>query len=193
MVTFVLVVVLAVKIGGDYYYYDQRFHEAISLYVYGNDLKEDEVLDEEKYENKFKDAYRLLNGLEMKEEDHQAFFDQLETIMLMDRHYEAYKTYILLDDFEQGLDSLIKAVKTYDQYQNQARELECFDEMTVVLGWVNNKLELTYGLTESDARDISMISNDKEYAIKVKTIAAEAKNSYFDGNSEEDEKVEEVK
>ena len=176
-ISFVIVVVVAAKIGGDYYYYNKQFYEAISLYVYGNELDEGETLDQDKYETKFSKAYSLLNGLEMKEDDHQAFFDQLETIMLMDRHYEAYKGYMLIEDFDHGLDSLIKAVGMYDKYQNQARELDCFDEMTVVLSWVNEKLSDTYGLTESQARELSMLDDD-EYAMKVRAIAAEARAEY---------------
>ena len=173
--SFVIVAVLAAKFGGDYYYYNQQFYEAISLYVYGNELEEGEVLDQQKYERKFSEAYTLLNGLEMKTKDHQAFFDQLETIMLMDRHYEAYKSYMMMGDYEHGLDSLIKAVKMYDKYQNKARDLKCFDEMTLVLSWVDEKLTSTYGISESQARELHMISDDDEYAVQVRTIAAKAR------------------
>lgn len=173
--SFVIVAVLAAKFGGDYYYYNQQFYEAISLYVYGNELEEGEVLDQQKYERKFSEAYTLLNGLEMKTKDHQAFFDQLETIMLMDRHYEAYKSYIMMGDYEHGLDSLVKAVKMYDKYQNKARDLKCFDEMTLVLSWVDEKLTSTYGISESQARELHMISDDDEYAVQVRTIAAKAR------------------
>lgn len=185
-ISFVAVVVLMAKIGGDYYHYNQKFYEAISLYVYGNELEEGETLDEEKYETKFTKAYSMLSGMEMKEKDHQTFYNQLETIMLMDHHYEAYKTYMLLEDFDHGLDSLIKAVKMYDKYQNQARELDCFDEMSVVLSWVNSKLESTYGLTESQARELSMLSDDNEYAVQVRTIAETARSEYEKNKVEEE-------
>ena len=49
--------------------------------------------------------------------------------------------------------------------------------MTVVLGWVNEKLSATYGLTESQARELSMLDDD-EYAMKVRAIAAEARAEY---------------
>ena len=185
-ISFVVVVVIGAKLGGDYYHYNEQFYEAIALYVYGSEPEEGEVIDQEKYESKFNDAYTLLRGLEMKETDHQTFFDQLETIMLMDRHYEAFKTYMLLEDFEHGLDSLIKAVKMYDKYQNEARELECFDEMTVVLGWVDAKLKAVYGVTESQAREMYMIKDDDEYAVVVRSIAAEARLNYQKNNVEEE-------
>lgn len=185
-VSFIAVVVLMAKIGGDYYNYNQKFYDAISLYVYGNELEEGETLDEEKYETKFTKAYSMLSGMEMKEEEHQVFLEQLETIMLMDRHYEAYKTYMLLEDFDHGLDSLIKAVRMYDKYQNTARELDCFDEMTVVLSWVDSKLEATYGITESQARELSMLTDDDEYAMKVRAIAKVAKEEYEKNKVEEE-------
>ena len=176
--SFVVIVVLVAKIGGEYYHYNEKFYEAVSLYVYGNELDEGETLDQEAYESKFADAYDLIYGMEMKEEDHQVFYDQLTTIMLMDRHYEAYKSFMLNEDFAHGLDSLVKAVKMYDKYQNEARELKCFDEMTVVLGWVENKLTTTYGVSLSEARELSMIKDDDDYAVKVRTIAAKVEAEY---------------
>ena len=183
---FVLIVVLVAKIGGEYYHYNERFYEAVSLYVYGNDLEEGETLDQEAYESKFDDAYNLIYGMEMKEDDHQVFYNQLTTIMLMDRHYEAYKSFMLNDDYAHGLDSLIKAVKMYDKYQNEARELKCFDEMTVVLGWVETKLVSTYGLSVSEARELSMIKDDDEYAVKVREIAAKAEANKINNNGNEE-------
>lgn len=185
-ISFVLIVVLVAKIGGEYYHYNERFYEAVSLYVYGNDLEEGETLDQEAYESKFDDAYNLIYGMEMKEDDHQVFYDQLTTIMLMDRHYEAYKSFMLNDDYAHGLDSLIKAVKMYDKYQNEARELKCFDEMTVVLGWVETKLVSTYGLSVSEARELSMIKDDDEYAVKVREIAAKAEANKINNNGNEE-------
>ena len=176
--SFVVIIVLVAKIGGEYYHYNENFYEAVSLYVYGNELDEGETLDQEAYESKFADAYDLIYGMEMKEKDHQVFYDQLTTIMLMDRHYEAYKSFMLNEDFAHGLDSLVKAVKMYDKYQNEARELKCFDEMTVVLGWVENKLTATYGVSLSEARELSMIKDDDDYAVKVRTIAAKAEAEY---------------
>ena len=171
--SFVIIIILVANIGGNYYHYNERFYDAVSLYVYGNNLEEGETLDQEAYEDKFSDAYNLIYGLEMKEKDHQVFYDQLTIIMLMDRHYEAYKSFMLNDDYAHGLDSLIKAIKMYDKYQNDARELKCFDEMTVVLSWVENKLMSTYGLSVSEARELSMIKDDDDYAVKVRAIAAE--------------------
>ena len=85
---------------------------------------------------------------------------------------------MLNEDFAHGLDSLVKAVKMYDKYQNEARELKCFDEMTVVLGWVENKLTTTYGVSLSEARELSMIKDDDDYAVKVRTIAAKVEAEY---------------
>jgi len=120
----------------------------------------------------------LIAGLEIRSDEHQVFYNQVETIMLMDQHYEAYKSYILLEDFAHGLDSLIKAVKMYDRYQNTARELGCFDDMTIILGWVNDKLNNVYGITESEARELYMIMDDIEFATKVRAIATDAEVKY---------------
>lgn len=176
--SFVIIVVLAAKIGGEYYMYNERFYKAVSLYVYGNDLKEGETLDKEAYESKFSDAYNLIYGLKMKEKDHQVFHDQLVTIEYMDCHYQAYKSFMMMDDYAHGLDSLCKAIKMYDKYQNEARDLKCFDEMTVILSWVDRELNATYGITQSEARELSMIKDDDDYAVRVRAIAAVADEKF---------------
>lgn len=176
--SFVVIVVLVAKIGGEYYNYNERFYKAVSLYVYGNNLEEGEKLDQEAYESKFSDAYNLIYGMEMKEDDHQVFYDQLTKIMLMDCHYEAYKSHMLNKDYAHGLDSLVKAVKMYDKHQNEARDLKCFDEMTVVLSWVEKGLITTYDISLSEARALSMIKDDDEYAVQVRAIAAKAEVFY---------------
>ena len=114
----------------------------------------------------------------MKEKDHQVFYDQLTTIELMDCHYQAYRSFMMMEDYAHGLDSLIKAIKMYDKYQNEARDLKCFDEMTVVLGWVDTGLNKTYGITQSEARELSMIRDDDDYAVKVRAIAAKAEEAH---------------
>ena len=174
LISFVLVAVLGASMGGDYYNYQQKVYEAVKLYV---DADQSDI---EEYEGKYSKAYNMLSGMKMKDKDHKVFFNQLETIMFMDIHYESYKNYMLLDDYEHGLDSLIKAVKMYDKYQNVARELGCFDDMTVILGWVDTKLNDVYGITSSRARELYMIDNDTEYATIVRAIGAEAKKNAED-------------
>ena len=149
--SFILIVVLVAKIGGDYYAYNEKFYEAVSLYVYGNDLKEGETLDKEAYESKFSDAYNLIYGLEMKEKDHKVFYEQLTTIELMDCHYQAYKSFMMMEDYAHGLDSLVKAIKMYDKYQNKQVVLiyESGDEMSGTLIFADMSAKLIYYLDYS--------------------------------------------
>ena len=181
MLSCVVVAVIAAKMGGDYYFYQEKIYEAVELYC------DTDKSDMDKYEGRYSEAYSLLSGIEMRSNEHQAFYEQVQTIMFMNRHYEAYKNYMLMEDFDHGLDSLVKAVRMFDKYQNQARDLGCFDDMTVVLSWVNDKLDSTYGINESYARELSMIKDDQEYAVAVRTIAAEAKAKFDALNNIEEE------
>ncbi len=180
MLSFVVVAVVAAKMGGDYYFYQERIYDAVALYV---DTDQTNV---EAYEGRYSEAYRLLSGMKMRNKEHQAFYDQVQTIMFMDRHYEAYKGYMLLENFDNGLDSLIKAVKMYDKYQNKARELGCFDDMTVILSWVSSKLNDVYGITESRARELYMLTDDREYANIVRDIAGKAETKYLETKVEKE-------
>ena len=95
--------------------------------------------------------------------------------MYVNRHYDAYQSLIKMDEYEQGLYSLLKGVKMFDKYQNQGRELNCYDDMQNVLGWIDKGLLETYGLTESQAREMNLISDEEEYAEMVYRIADEAR------------------
>ncbi len=157
--TIVFVFICSVILGGDYYTYTKKVSKATKEYVNKN----------------YTVAYDTLFGLEMRKDDDKELFNQIQTVMFVNRHYEAYKNLILMDEYEQGLYSLLKGVKMFDKYQNTGRELNCYDDMQDVLGWIDRGLMETYGLTESQARELNLINNDEKYAVEVCEIAQEAR------------------
>lgn len=155
----IFVLIFTIVFGGDYYTYNKKISEATNYYVNQN----------------YDKAYEQIFGLKMKKNDHKEFYSQVETIMYVNRHYDAYQSLIKMDEYEQGLYSLLKGVKMFDKYQNQGRELNCYDDMQNVLGWIDKGLLETYGLTESQAREMNLISDEEEYAEMVYRIADEAR------------------
>ena len=156
LLSFVVMLVIFLIYGGNLYQYNKKMQHATNMYV----------------EKKYSEAYDTLWGIEIKEDD-MSFYNQIITVMYVMRYYEAGCSHVELKDYAQGLDSLIKGIKAYDKNQNNAREYKCFDDMTVVLGWINDELKEVYGLTESEARELSLIDDKYEYAFKVRTIANE--------------------
>ena len=129
---------------------------------------------------KYSEAYSEISGMSIKESD-EPFYYQVYTVMLVDRHYEAGVSLAKADEYEDALDSLLKGIATFDKYQNVGREYGCYDDMNKVLGWIVDELNNTYGLTESKARELTLIENREEYAFIVRTLAKVAREN----NSEE--------
>lgn len=159
-VSFMALLIIVLIFGGKAVHYNNRIQSATAHYV-----------------NKdYSAAYNELAGMEFKDED-EDFYNQVQTVMFVLRHYEAGKNLVTLDNYENALDSLLKGVSTFDKYQNQGRDLDCFDEMKEVLGWIDIELEKTYGLTESEARELNLLEDSLDYAFKVRVIAKEAREN----------------
>ncbi len=123
------------------------------------------------YVNKdYEAAYGEISGLSIREKD-QDFYNQVFTVMLVSHQYTAGKNLLAVGDYEQALHSYLKGVAMYDKYQNQARDLNCLDEMNGVLEQLNKELNDTFGLTESKARELNLLDNKEEYAYNVKVLA----------------------
>lgn len=178
--SFVFVFVFGVIFGGDYYTYNKKVSKATKEYVNKN----------------YTAAYDEIFGLEMKKDDDKELFNQIQTVMFVNRHYEAYENLIRMDEYEQALYSLLKGVKMFDKYQNQGRKLNCYDDMQNVLGWIDRGLLETFGLTESQARELNLINNDEKVGYEVAVIAqaarekAEAEAKALEEAAKEAEKLE---
>ena len=178
--SFIFVFVFAVIFGGDYYTYNKKISKATKEYVNKN----------------YTAAYDEVFGLEMKKDDDKELFNQIQTVMFVNRHYEAYENLIRMDEYEQALYSLLKGVKMFDKYQNQGRKLNCYDDMQNVLGWIDRGLLETFGLTESEARELNLINNDEKVGYEVAVIAkaarekAEAEAKALEEAAKEAEKLE---
>lgn len=181
--SFAFVFIFAVVFGGDYYTYNKKVSVATKEYVNKN----------------YTEAYNTIFGLEMKKDDDEELFNQIQTVMFVNRHYEAYESLIRMDEYEQALYSLLKGVKMFDKYQNVGRKLNCYDDMQNVLGWIDRGLLETFGLTESQARELNLINNDEKVGYEVAIIAqaarekAEAEAKALEEAAKEAEKLEQEK
>ncbi len=162
--SFLVLFIVILIFGGNFTHYNTCVKNATDYYV----------------DKKYSEAYSEISGLEAKKED-EAFFTQLETVMFVMRHYETGRNLVVIGDYENGLDALLKGVKTFDKYQNVGRDFDCYDDMAYVLSWIDIELERVYGLTESDARNLNNIEDREEYAFEVRVIA---KNARLNNNSE---------
>lgn len=152
--SFIVLLVICLIFGGNLKYYNEKMQRATTFYV-----------------NKdYEAAYGEISGLSIREKD-QDFYNQVFTVMLVSHQYTAGKNLLTVGDYEQALHSYLKGIAMYDKYQNQARDLNCLDEMNGVLEQLNKELNDTFGLTESKARELNLLDSKEEYAYNVKTLA----------------------
>lgn len=164
--SFIVLLVICLIFGGNLKYYNEKMQRATTFYV-----------------NKdYEAAYGEISGLSIREKD-QDFYNQVFTVMLVSHQYTAGKNLLAVGDYEQALHSYLKGIAMYDKYQNQARDLNCLDEMNGVLEQLNKELNDTFGLTESKARELNLLDNKEEYAYKVKVLAKEIMEKNQEKNS----------
>ncbi len=158
-ISLIVLIVFVLNMGGKYYNYNKKTDAAVAYYLNQN----------------YAAAYDQLIGLTMHEDD-QFFYDQVETIMYVNRHYVSAKSLIKLEEYTDGLQTLLRGIVMYDKYKDIARdELHCYDEMANVLSLIDGILLDTYGLSESEAREIVLMEDQFAYAKKVNEIASKAK------------------
>lgn len=164
--SFIVLLVICLIFGGNLKYYNEKMQRATTFYV-----------------NKdYEAAYGEISGLSIREKD-QDFYNQVFTVMLVSHQYTAGKNLLTVGDYEQALHSYLKGIAMYDKYQNQARDLNCLDEMNGVLEQLNKELNDTFGLTESKARELNLLDNKEEYAYNVKVLAKKIMEKNQEENS----------
>lgn len=164
--SFIVLLVICLIFGGNLKYYNEKMQRATTFYV-----------------NKdYEAAYSEISGLSIREKD-QDFYNQVFTVMLVSHQYTAGKNLLAVGDYEQALHSYLKGIAMYDKYQNQARDLNCLDEMNGVLEQLNKELNDTFGLTESKARELNLLDSKEEYAYNVRTLAKKIMEKNQEENS----------
>lgn len=153
----IVLLVVGLIIVGDYQNYTKKTDAALVHYI----------------NQDYEAAYNNLVGLDMNEDD-QFFYDQLELIMYVDRHYISYKSLYELEKYDQALHTLVRGVKMYDKYYEEAVSLNCADDFVTVLSWIDKALLDKFELTESEARELYLIPDQYEYARQIYAISDKA-------------------
>lgn len=113
-------------------------------------------------------AYREIVGVQIKEKDEE-LEDRIYTVMYVERQYEAYQNYVLMDNPNLALDALLCGLEKYDAYYGDAVALDIVEDLDYVRDEIIDALNTTYGLSEEDARDILSLT-DSEYTEKIQEL-----------------------
>lgn len=124
-------------------------------------------------------AYREILGVNVKEQD-KDLESRIYTVMYVERQYEAYENYRVMDKPDKALDSLLQGLAKYDDYYQEAQTLNILDDYNYAKNQIVTALNEAYGMTEADALELLQLP-DQEYTEQIRLRSADVQ---FNNSSE---------
>ena len=132
----------------------------------------------------YTEAYNHIYGLEMRNEDDQKLNDKIMTVMYVNKELNSYNSYMLLEDYESALHSLVKGLYRYGKYIEQAFELDIDKDMDFVRTQILKELYATFHISEDEAERLrnllyESLSDDEravDYSKEIYKIVDKAEN-----------------
>lgn len=115
-------------------------------------------------------AYREVIGVDVKKKDEE-LESRIYTVMYVERQYEAYQNYMLMDCPDLALNALLSGLDKYDEYYQDAVELDIVEDLDYAKAEIISALSSTYGLSEEDAKEILALDNT-EYTQRIQDMTA---------------------
>ncbi|MCM1157703.1 MAG: hypothetical protein NC300_03340 [Bacteroidales bacterium] len=142
---------------------------------------------------KYRSAYDEIVGVEIKEPEEE-LRDRIYTVMYVERLYEAYENNIQLGFQEKALDSLLRGVSKYYEYQKEAQELGVGADIEYSFDRIRSILQNNYGISIEQALAINALE-DAEYARQISGYAAtvsgtEEENDNTGNNPQAEEQIQ---
>ena len=130
----------------------------------------------------YNDAYEQIYGLEVKPED-QELNDKIMMVMFVNKELNSYNNYMVLEDYESALHSLLKGIYRYGKYYENAIPLGVDRDLDFVRKQILEELEKTFHISEDEAEVLrsqleqAMGSDEasKEYSLAIYEIVQECK------------------
>ena len=114
-------------------------------------------------------AYEKIAGLEPRKSE-EIFFEQVRTVMYVQKQYDSYLNYYNIGMKEEALDALFKGIDKYDKYYETADDLGILDDMDKVLGKIYTALEETFNLSQENAAAIANIVDSADYSVELRKV-----------------------
>lgn len=141
LVTFVAGVVILTEILNTTLYYNNDIKNAKLYFENGN------------YQN----AYDSIQGVNLKSTDQQ-LYNQITTIMYVDKQYISYQNYVKLGMGVEALDSLVKGIQRYYTYYPTAKELGVSEQLDATKAEIVSALKSTFSMSEEKAISYASLS-----------------------------------
>jgi len=98
----------------------------------------------------YTDAYNDIYGLEIKPED-QILSEKIMTVMFVNKELNSYNSYMLLEDYQAALHSLLLGLYRYGKYYEQAIPLGIKSDMDYVRTQILKELKATFEVSEDES------------------------------------------
>ena len=117
----------------------------------------------------YKTTYQMLGGEKLNKSD-QLIYDKTETILKMQRKYDAYENYKTLGMEPQALNALVEGCALYDSIYEYAVSLGIQEEIQQIEEKILAKLQDEYSLSKDDVTKINQLESDVEYSKAIYNI-----------------------
>ncbi len=98
----------------------------------------------------YTDAYNEIYGLEVSPEE-QVLSDKIMTVMFVNQELNSYNSYMLMENYQAALHSLLQGLYRYGKYYEQAIPLGIDRDMDYVRTQILKALETTFLISEDEA------------------------------------------
>lgn len=142
-IMFVSGIVIFVQISNTAFQYQNSVSKANFYYQSGN----------------YEKSYQYLQGVELKEAD-KHLYEQVITIMYLQKHYSSYEHYVELGMGVEALDSLIKGVSRYYEFNNKAKELGVSEQYDAIRVELVDALKTTFAISEAKAISYAALADE---------------------------------
>ena len=137
------------------------------IYSYSVSIKNAETNFDNKH---YDDAYEEVYGLDVKDED-EPIYDSIMTVMFTEKELNSYNSYFNVGLYPEALDSLIKGLRRYADYETTAKELGIIIDLQSVRTQILDQLKKSYGLSEDAAEELAGMGDQTAYSEKIYDIA----------------------
>ncbi len=151
--TFAMVAIVII-VGNNSYAYSQCIAKAAAFFG----------------QKEYTDAYNEIYGVKVKKSDEE-LKDQVMTVMFVEKQLNSFDNFFAMEMYPQALDSLLKGLRKYDKYLEQARSLGIENDVNYVRSKIISELKSAFNLSEKSAYKLLSISDPQEYTKQVMKAA----------------------
>lgn len=162
----IVIAIIGLVFGGKTFWYRSHINDASELLI----------------KKKYVEAYDMFTGIKAKKDD-EGLYNQLRTLMLIQREYDSYNASIKMKRPVEGLSSLVKGVKRYEENKDKAELYGVEKDAKTIYSNICDRLSTVYGITPEQADELNGMKDNKEYTRRLKEIV---KNSESTLNNEYD-------